>query len=104
MEPELSGGFDEDWVDPIVGARYWRSLGKEERFWVNARVDLSARISSDEAVNIQLGAGWNISKLIGLALQYRYLDMEYDNGEQGADFWALDLTQQGVLLGVAFRF
>ena len=103
VETDLSGGFDEDWVDPIIGARYWRPLGKKERFWVNARVDLSARVSSDEAVNIQFGGGWNISKLVGLAFQYRYLDMEYDNGESGADFWALDLTQQGVLLGVAFR-
>lgn len=104
MEPSLSGGFDEAWVDPIIGVRYIRILGKNQRFWLNARADFSTEISSDTAINIQIGGGWNISKLIALTLQYRYLEIDYDNGERGPDFWALNLTQQGILLGLAFHF
>ena len=101
-----SGSFDESWFDPIVGVRYWVPFGqKRQHFWFNARFDWGGfGVSSDHVINLGVGGGWNITRLLGLILEYRYMDIDYDNNKQGTAFWAFDGSQEGVLLGLSFAW
>jgi hypothetical protein len=104
-DPALGGGFDENWVDPIVGARYVTLFGRD-KFLFNARGDVGGfGVGSDLTWNLQGGLGWRASRLIDVVLQYKYMDVDYENGESGTtDYFAFDGSEQGILLGVNFNF
>jgi hypothetical protein len=104
-DPGFGGGFDENWVDPIVGARYVTLFGRD-KFFFNARGDIGGfGVGADFTWNMIGGLGWRVSRLIDIALQYKYLDVDYKNGESGTtDYFAFDGNEQGVLLGVNFNF
>jgi hypothetical protein len=104
-DPGFGGGFDENWVDPIVGARY-ATLFARDKFFFNARGDIGGfGVGADITWNVQGGFGWRASRLIDLILQYKYLDVDYKKGESGTtDFFAFEGSQQGILLGVNFNF
>lgn len=106
-ELALSGGpagyYDidnrESWVDPIVGFKGLTRLG-ESRFYVNGFALIGGfGVGSDFMwdVNVNLGYQWteSFSTLIG----YRYLDVDYEE-----DQFLYDVSQDGIILGLSWRF
>ena len=93
--------FDENWVDAMVGIRTKTNLGS--KFVLIGRADLSAG-GSDFTYNLQGGLAFNASKKISILLEYRFLNVDYENGQEGAQFFAFDGSMKGPLLGVGIRF
>ncbi len=87
-----------------MGGRFVSPLG--EKFFFAVRADVGGfGVGSDFTWNTAAGLGWHISRLIDLAVNYRYLDVDYENGDPGtADFFAYDGSQQGFLVGLNFNF
>lgn len=107
LAPDLpEGGFDESWVDPILGVRWGIGFGQYNRwlFWV--RTDLGGfGISSDLAFNATANLGFRISRVVYLSLGGRYLYSDYESGTiDSDDYFALKGDEVGLLLGLGFRF
>ena len=93
--------FDESWVDAMVGIRTKTDLGS--KFVVSGRADLSAG-GTDFTYNLQGGLAFNASKKISILLEYRFLNVDYKNDQEGAQFFAFDGSMKGPLLGVGIPF
>lgn len=93
----------QDWVDPTVGGRIFFNVSP--RFLAGLRADIGGfGLGSDIAFNLQPGIAYQFSDLFSLMLQYRYLYTDFDNDKDGVDFFALDASTHGPLLGLVFRF
>ena len=54
--------------------------------------------------NLSGGLAFHASKKISILAEYRYLNVDYNNGQDGAQFFAFDGAMKGPLLGVGIRF
>ncbi len=99
-------GFDESWVDPIVGVRWGIGWGAYDRWMFRARTDVGGfGVGSEIAANLVANFGYRISRLVYVSLGGRYLYTDYESGTAGSDdYWAFDGDQFGLLAGLGFRF
>jgi hypothetical protein len=103
MELELETGFgtrakDKAWVDPVIGARFQRSLS--ESFFFRAVGDIGGfGVSSDLTWQAFGGFGWRFSDSGNALLGYRAIGTDYEDGD-----FAYDVTAHGPVLGVEFTF
>ena len=100
----LGGGLDlgDSWVDPVVGGRLVQDLAED--WFLTARGDLGGfGVGSDFSWNVQGGVGYEVSNSFSLVLQYKALDVDFQNDEAGSDFLSYDTTTHGPLLGFVFR-
>lgn len=111
LDLELTGGplgvfvdRTEDWVDPVIGARYSSRIGSKWR--ANLGIDVGGfGIGSDFTWNVMGGVIYEFSDGFEIAGQYRYLDVDYDSGIPGTpDFFKYDVATHGPLIGAIFRF
>lgn len=99
-------GYDENWADPIVGARWSIAWGKYDRWSFRLRSDIGGfGVGSDLALNVVTGFGYRFSRVVYAALGGRYLYTDYKNGTiDTEDYFAFKGDQFGILLGLGFRF
>ena len=94
---------DESWIDPVVGGRVFYDSPKG--LIAGLRFDVGGfGLNSDFSYTIQPGVGYRFSDLFTIMLQYKYLDNDYENGEEGREFFALDAATHGPLLGFVLQF
>ena len=99
---ERSASEKQDWVDPVVGAIYAWPLA--EKWTLALRGDIGGfGIGSDFAWQGMLTLRWQFSPRTALGVAYRYLDMDYEDG-QGDDFFKYDMATSGPAMGVIFTF
>ena len=55
-------------------------------------------------ITIEGGLGFNVSQKVVIAVEYRYLNLDYKNGKEGAEFFAFDGNMNGPMFGVGIRF
>ncbi len=92
----------EDWLDPVVGATY--DVPLSEAWSLLLRADAGGfGIGSDLSWQAVAILRWQVSRSMGLAAAYRYLDTDYDN-DDGAKPFAYDLAVSGPAVGVVFTF
>jgi hypothetical protein len=97
---EASGRLDVSWVDPVVGGRIIRSLSPS--FVGILRGDIGGfGAGSDFTWNAVAGVGFMAGSVM-IALENRYLDVDYTEGE-GRERFAWDVAEQGILLGFGFH-
>lgn len=99
-------GFDESWVDPIVGVRWGIGWGKYDRWLFRLRSDIGGfGVGSDLALNFVANFGYRISRVVYLTLGGRYLYTDYSNGTIDTDdYFATKGDQSGIVLGLGFHF
>ena len=85
-----------DWWDLLLGGRWVKQL--TERLGLRARADVGL-----DVFNVQGGLDIDVTRWLGIALQYKYLNFDHEEG-QGQELFRYDATEQGPLFGVAFRF
>lgn len=92
------------WIDPLVGGRFVKDVAED--WFVSVRGDIGGfGLGSDFSWNVQAGVGYEVSSLFSLVLQYKALDVDFENDGIGtADFLSYDTTTHGPLLGFVFRF
>ncbi|MEE8571729.1 MAG: hypothetical protein V3T20_00565 [Gemmatimonadota bacterium] len=99
-------GFDESWVDPIVGVRWGIGWGQYDRWLFRVRSDIGGfGVGSDLALNFAANFGYRISRVVYLTLGGRYLYTDYSNGTiDTEDYFAFKGDQFGILAGRGFHF
>lgn len=89
---------DDAWADPVVGARFQMPIGNG--FFFRAAGDIGGfGAASDLTWQALAGVGWNFRENSAVVLAYRAIGTDYDNGN-----FSYDMTAQGPLLGLEFRF
>ena len=92
------GSSKQDWLDPVIGLRHIRPLGR--RWHTVIRADVGGfGVSSDFTFNGVAGAAFNMTEHSSLFLGYRYLTLQF-----GDDDILDDLTAKGLALGVELNF
>lgn len=107
LPPELARrGFDEAWVDPVVGVRYGIGWGRYDRWMAWARGDVGGfGIGSDFALNGELALAYRISRLVFVAVGGRWLHSDYESNSVGTDgYFAYEGDETGLFAGLGFRF
>ena len=93
-----------NWTDPLVGARW---LGRVKPSLVLlARADFAGfGAGSEFTLNLSGGLQWQFSRVAGLAVEYRWMDIDYEDGDPGRlDYFKFDTSMHGVLVGVTFAW
>jgi hypothetical protein len=86
------------WTDPIIGARYVMPIN--QKIDVILRGDVGGfSVGSDMAYVLQASLAYNFTPTVAGVIGYRYMDVDYDDGE-----FVYDVTQSGLGLGVTFKF
>ena len=95
---------EEDWVDPVVGARWSTALNDDWKFMMLGTVG-GFGVGSDISVSGNIGVKYVISDLLDLDLQYKALWADYESGTKGQKgYFAYDVTTYGPIIGLNFKF
>lgn len=93
------------WTDPIIGLRYRQRIN-EKWDWL-ARVDaggFDAGSGSELSYKVELGASYKINEKWLAGVGYRYLDIDYEDGDTtDTDYYAYDGSEYGLLLGILYK-
>ncbi|WP_252257522.1 outer membrane protein [Erythrobacter aurantius] len=94
----------DDWIDPIIGARYLHSVSSDWR--LIAQGDIGGfGVGSDFSWNVAAGASYDASDNLSLQLVYRALSVDRESPAIGGGSPVdLNITIQGPLIGLAYRF
>lgn len=92
----------EDWVEPLVGAGYRSSA--DRRWQVLLAADVGGfGMGSDLSWSAQAAVRYGFSERFGMAVGYRVLDIDYEDGN-GANRFLYDISQHGPLVALGWRF
>lgn len=95
---------DDDFLDPIVGARFATPLSASGRWWAQGRGDIGGfGVSMDFQWQVVLDLGYRPSESWAIWLGYRALTQDFE-GAGTNDRLAMDVTYQGPQLGVSWTF
>lgn len=102
IDGNRSASIDQTWVDPIIIART-QGLFTEKIYW-QFRGDFGGfGVGSDFTWQAQANIGYRFSKLFQTSIGYRYIGIDYDNGE-GSDRFVYDVDTFGAVLRLGFNF
>lgn len=102
IDGSRSASIDQTWVDPIIIART-QGLFTEKIYW-QFRGDFGGfGVGSDFTWQAQANIGYRFSKLFQTSIGYRYIGIDYDNGE-GSDRFVYDVDTFGAVLRLGFNF
>ena len=91
------------WFDPLVGLTL-RTPERESRWHAQVYTELGGfGVGSKLEWQIFPTIGIDLSKHVSLEFGYRWLDMDYESGEN-LTFFKYDALTQGAVMGFAFRF
>ncbi len=94
---------DKDWVDPVVGARWAPSISQSWRLLMQGDVG-GLGAASSFSWSAQVGVLWDASETISVALLYKAISVDYQDGIRGTkSFFEYDTITQGPLVGLIFR-
>jgi predicted porin len=85
----------EDWVDPMIGLQ--GRLRLAPNWYVSARVTTAIAGDSDSAYGLFGGIGYVFNKSLSTVAGYRYMKLDYENGD-----FLFDVEMSGPTVGLAF--
>ncbi len=97
--PKQSVTNKEDWLDPVVGLKGLYRLG-DSKFFLSSGLFVGGFGASSDFmwdVNVNLGYAW--SEAISTTIGYRYLDVDYEDGD-----FLYDIAQNGPTIALSWRF
>jgi hypothetical protein len=95
---------DDNWVDPIIGGRFVFNFSEELNASLRGEVggfDIGS--GSTLTWNITVMAEYKLASNVGLALGFRYLDLDWSKGS-GDSKLEYDLAIYGPIIGVSIHF
>ncbi len=100
--PGTDFSMTETWFDPLIVTRVMTEVN--EKWRIGALADIGGfGIGSDLSWQFNPFVEYRFSKLFGLAVAYRWLAMDYNNGS-GTNYFLYDLTISGAEIGFLFHF
>jgi hypothetical protein len=98
--PPLTDSGSTTWADPIVAGRVILPFADGKAPWfASLYADAGGGPNGDVTWQAFGGIGYNFNKTIAAFAGYRYLDIQHSAGR-----FDYKISQQGPMLGVAFRF
>lgn len=93
-----------NWTDPLVGARWMGQV--KPKLALMARADFAGfGAGSQFTFNLQGGVQWQFHRVAGLAVQYRWMKIDYEKGDPGrVDFFKFDASMHGPLFGLTLAW
>ena len=96
---ERSVSNKEDWIDPIIGVKGLTPIGDSKFFVSGAFVIGGFGVGSDFMWDALINFGYQWTKGFSTTIGYRYLDVDYED-----DGYLYDVAQDGLILGLSWRF
>ena len=88
----------DDWIDPVVGARTEHKINK--KFSIFGRTDIGGfGIGSDLSWHFSFAGRYQFTKNISTTIAYRYLDFDYEE-----DNFSYNVAMSGLGLGLTISF
>ncbi len=105
-ETHIDEEVTENWWMGFIGARHVGPLGGSENWMFVVRADVGAFDTSGRITwRADLGADWKFAKHWDLALMYKWLGVDYKNGEPGdSDYYYYKAVEHGPVLGIGVKF
>ena len=89
----------EGWVDPLTGLKGLMPIG-ESKFFVSGAFAIGGfGVGSDFMWDASINLGYQWTKGFSTTVGYRYLDVDYEDGD-----FLYDVAQDGLVLGLSWRF
>ena len=102
LGPVFATHEEQHWVDPVIGVEYSQSL--RQPWSLILRGDVGGfGLGSDFAWQGLAVLQWQSSAHFGIGLAYRYVDMDYQDGN-GARAFKYDMAISGPAAGLVFTF
>jgi hypothetical protein len=103
QDPFVDLAIEEDWVDIVVGARWYLPISKN---WeLVSRADIGGfGITSQFTSTVELGAIYHFSKSMRIDMKYKSSWVDYDNEELSRDTFIYETVTHGPLIGWIFEF
>ena len=99
---QLSGGLEEDWIDPTIVARATWPIN--DKWFFQARSNIGGfGVGSDLMWQLQADFSYRPSDKWFLTFGYRVIDIDYDQGS-GLDRFVYDMQTFGPTAKVGFNF
>lgn len=96
--------IEEDWVDPVVGARWTTAINENWNFSMYGTIG-GFGVASDLTASGSVGVKYVINDLLDFDLQYKALWADYESGTKGQQgYFAYDTTTYGPIIGLNFKF
>ena len=96
--------IEEDWVDPVIGAKWVTPLNQRWLFSLHGTIG-GFGVGSDLSASGSVGVKYVINDLLDLDLQYKTIWADYESGTRGQkDYFAYDVTTYGPTIGLNFKF
>ncbi|QOL27174.1 hypothetical protein LP316_07780 [Thalassotalea sp. LPB0316] len=95
----------EDWVDAVIGARYWYSFAPDWRF--HARADIGGLgLQSDFTSTLYTGFEWQATDAVHVNFGYKATWVDYENSSTISEpgYFQYDTVTKGPTIGVAYKF
>jgi hypothetical protein len=99
-----NAGTGAQWIDPLIGLKY--SLPFRDAWRLNLRGDVGGfGVGSDLNYQLLGTVAWQSQGNVGVVFGYRLIAFDYEDGERGTrQYERYDLTEQGPVVGVTWRF
>ena len=95
--------IDQNWVDPVIGARWLQPLNDKWTFQVMG--DIGGAIESDFTAALATGFQYRWNERWAADIQYKAIWVDYADGTPGTPgFFAYDTVTHGPLLGIIYNF
>jgi hypothetical protein len=98
LDPGPSFDGDQDWIDPVVGARGLFHVTRDLTFNVEGNIG-GFGVGSDLSWQLIAGVDWRVARCFSLDAGWMILDVDYEDGD-----FAFDVRMSGPYIGVTFRF
>lgn len=100
----ISSEIEEDWVDPVLGVRWFHPLS--EKWTLSLRGDVGGfGVASDSTWLVSAGAQYKFNQSWKLDLKYKALWVDYEDGTPGErGYFAYDTVTHGPVIGVIYNF
>lgn len=99
-----AASVDVDWVDPMLGMHY--EVPFHEDWKLNLRGDIGGfGVGSSFSYQMLLTLQWQSAGGAGAVFGYRLIGFDYEDGQRSSpSYERFDLTEQGPLIGMTYRF
>ena len=99
-----TASVDVDWIDPMIGAHF--ELPFHEDWKLNLRGDIGGfGVGSNFSYQALVTLQWQSGGSVGAVFGYRLIGFDYeDDGGGSSHYERFDLTEQGPLVGMTYRF
>lgn len=104
LEQRLSASVNEDWVDFVVGLRWFSHLSENWTFELYGDIG-GLDFASEFTSKVKLGVQWQMTELLTLDVKYVATWVDYEDGTPGEPgYFSYDTVTHGPVLGLAFTF